>query len=174
MKNTRKWTRLIEARKRMGFTQSQLAQVCGVAKSTYVRWESLLFEPSLAQIKTISYLLKVPVDWLIGNTEFDCWSDYDYWSNVRAARDYIRQQLENPQSFLRQGEKYVDTDSIISWVSDKLGVPVDYFDASDLLPALPDELHGVADDMEEAGDYFPIIPIKLSNEELTKARKRKK
>lgn len=174
MSNVRKWNRLIEARKMLGFTQEQLASVCGVAKSTYVRWESLQFEPSLAQIKTISYLLKVPVDWLIGNIEFDSWSDYDYWRNVRMARDYIRQQLENPKSFLRQGETYVDSDSIMLWVCDKLGLPMDYFDRSDLIPALPDELHGVADDIQEADECFPIIPIKLSEEELAKAKKRKK
>lgn len=73
-----KWTRLIELRKEKGYSQQEMATKCGVSASSYVRWELMQFQPNINQLKTISYVLSVPVDYLIYNDAFTH-GDGEYW-----------------------------------------------------------------------------------------------
>ena len=98
METPKKWGRLEEARKANHLTQQELAAKCGVNQSTYVRWEKLLFQPSIQQLKTLSMVLRVPVDYLIYNDEFDV-GDIDYWIQLAQTKDALRRFLaDNPTS----------------------------------------------------------------------------
>ena len=92
----KKWTRLIEARKANHLTQIEMAAKCGVSQGTYTRWELLQFEPSIKQLKTISLVLSVPVDYLIYNDQFDV-GDLDYWMQLKDVKNaYNRLLAEHP------------------------------------------------------------------------------
>ena len=68
--NEKKWVRLIEARKKMGFTQKELADACGTSQTSYMRWENMQFQPNLNQLKTLAHLLQVTTDYLLSYDEF--------------------------------------------------------------------------------------------------------
>lgn len=171
-KKPRKWRRLIEARKMKGYTQASMADICGVATSTYVRWENLQFEPSLSQIKTISYILSVPVDWLIGNIGFDRGTDVDYWTYVHQATSLLGSALIDPESFLNKQNLLTD-DVAIAWVSDKLNLPVDYFDPEDLSSVLPSTCDNKPNEEQvEADSYFKVYP--LTDEAWKKLKEKQK
>lgn len=101
MENEKKWTRLIEARKANRMTQQELADKCGVNQSTYVRWENLTFRPNINQLKTLSMVLRVPIDFLVYNDEFDV-GDLEYWIQLANAKDTLRQFLANNPAILGQ------------------------------------------------------------------------
>lgn len=54
------------ARERMGYTQKEVADKIGVAKSTYSLYESGNREPGVPVIKRITNVLKVSADELLG------------------------------------------------------------------------------------------------------------
>lgn len=58
--------RLQSARKEKGFTQKQVADAIGVAKSTYNGYENGSREPDLFKIKKLIELLGVSSSWLLG------------------------------------------------------------------------------------------------------------
>lgn len=165
----KKWSRLVEARKMWGYTQKDMAMMCDVAPSTYIRWENLQFEPSLSQIKTMSFYLDVPLDFLLGNTTFDNHSTMEYWMNVHYAKQEITNGLANPDTFLFKNIGILNGKSLADWAADKLGLPDGYFLVSDLQSVFPDELRlEAAEDVEEAGSYFEVIPGK---DDFGKAKK---
>ena len=165
----KKWSRLVEARKMWGYTQKDMAMMCDVAPSTYIRWENLQFEPSLSQIKTMSFYLDVPLDFLLGNTTFDNHSTMEYWMNVHYAKQEIANGLANPDTFLFKNIGILNGKSLADWAADKLGLPDGYFLVSDLQSVFPDELRlEAAEDVEEAGSYFEVIPGK---DDFGKAKK---
>lgn len=169
----KKWIRLIEARKIRGYTQAQMAEACGVALLTYGRWESLKFEPSVSQIKSIAYFLEVPVGWLIGDVAFEPYSDAEYWLNVSEAKRHIAAQLADPESFLMKSvEKPIDRKTVVSWVTSKMGLPSDYFSERDLVSVFPDELQYAQGDNEEANRYFPVLPLKIASEKASRRGKK--
>ncbi len=168
----KKWTRLMEARKMRGYTQTQIAEAVGVSLMTYQRWEALKFEPSVSQIRSIAFILEVPVGWLVGDTTFEPYASAEYFYNVTRAKQMIYEQRDNPSGFLFGENKPVDKNTIIAWVTDKLGVPFDYFEFKDIMPAFPEEFRYLEGDNEVASHYFPIIP--LNEEPLKKEKKRKR
>lgn len=62
-------SRLKKARENKGYKQNQFADMLGVTATRLNYWEKDKREPDVEMIKTISYLLEVSSDWLIGNTE---------------------------------------------------------------------------------------------------------
>lgn len=58
--------RLLYARKEKGFTQEQIAEAIGVAKSTYTGYEKGNREPDLFKIKKLIEVLGVSSSWLLG------------------------------------------------------------------------------------------------------------
>ena len=62
---------LREARVNAGYTQSQIAEIVGVAKSTYCNWEQGTREPNIIKLKVLAQALGVSCDYLIGIEEPD-------------------------------------------------------------------------------------------------------
>lgn len=60
--------RLKKERKKKKLTMEQLARKIGVAKSTYASYELNYREPSIATIQSISRVLNISADYLIGLT----------------------------------------------------------------------------------------------------------
>ncbi len=58
-----------EARKQCGLTQEQLAEKMLVSRSAIAKWESDKGLPDVQNLKTLSRLLNVSVDYLLGNGE---------------------------------------------------------------------------------------------------------
>ena len=54
-----------QARKKIGLTQSELADKLGVNQSAVANWESGIREPKLSQLEDIAKVLKVKVEELI-------------------------------------------------------------------------------------------------------------
>lgn len=61
--------RLRVARKALGFTQQELAALCGLSPKQIHRYEHGLTEPSATVIATIAHHLKVSLDYLCGLTD---------------------------------------------------------------------------------------------------------
>ena len=71
-----------------------MATKCGVSASSCVRWELMQFQPNINQLKTISYVLGVPVGYLIyndacahGNGEY--WrqrTEFEHFANAFLAK----------------------------------------------------------------------------------------
>jgi transcriptional regulator with XRE-family HTH domain len=61
--------RLRAARKQKGYTQEQLAELIGTAKSTYSNYEQGLREPDVFKIKALVKELNVTAEWLLGIDE---------------------------------------------------------------------------------------------------------
>ena len=109
-----KWTRLIEARKANHLTQSELAEKCGVSSITYLRWENLSFEPSIKQLKSLSLILNVPIDYLLYNDSFDV-GDLDYWMQLAEVKNaYARLIAEHPGGLGKYQTKEELMDFIVS------------------------------------------------------------
>lgn len=60
---------LKEQRKRTGHTQQEVADACGISKSTYCQYESGDRHPRIATIKRLAAYLQISTDLLIGNEE---------------------------------------------------------------------------------------------------------
>lgn len=90
--NEKKWVRLIEARKKMGFTQKELAEACGTSQTSYMRWENMQFQPNLNQLKTLAYLLQVTTDYLLSYDEFSL-GDLDWFFRRAELKSYYREYL---------------------------------------------------------------------------------
>ena len=64
----KKWDRLIDARKRAGLSQKEVAETIGVSLVTYNRWENKPILPETAYpFLNLSRLLGVSIDYLFGN-----------------------------------------------------------------------------------------------------------
>ncbi|MDY6393007.1 MAG: helix-turn-helix transcriptional regulator [Bacilli bacterium] len=111
----KKWTRLIEARKVNHFTQLELAEKMGIGAQTYMRWENLSFEPSIRQLKSLSLILNVPIDYLLYNDVFDV-GDLDYWMQLAEVRKaYARLLAEHPGGL----GKYQTKEEMIEFIANK-------------------------------------------------------
>ena len=67
--------RLAFLRKTYKRTQEQLAQVLGIAKSTYCGYEISNREPSLEKITKLATFFEVPADFLLGTGVFNNWDE---------------------------------------------------------------------------------------------------
>lgn len=67
--------RLKESRCSFGFTQQQLAELIGVAKSTYNGYEKGAREPDLFKLKRLIEVLQVDSSWLLGVDELETTKD---------------------------------------------------------------------------------------------------
>lgn len=65
-----KWKRLIEVRKSYGLKQSEVAKKLGISMGSYCRWENLEYQPSLEQVRRLSSIFAVSIDWLLYNDPF--------------------------------------------------------------------------------------------------------
>ncbi len=61
--------RVCEARKRIGLSQTQLAERLGVSQSLVLSWERATFTPTVPHLRSLAQVLGVPMDWLAGNEE---------------------------------------------------------------------------------------------------------
>ena len=52
------------ARVNSGLTQKELAEKLGISNVTVVNWEKGITEPSLSQLRTISQLSGIPMDYI--------------------------------------------------------------------------------------------------------------
>ena len=98
---------LRQARLAKGMTQGEVADLIGVAKSTYSLYETGKREPDVLKIKKISKVLEVPADALIGtDDETEIWltpDDHILLLNYkvlnaegrRKVREYVRDLFAN-------------------------------------------------------------------------------
>lgn len=157
----KKWERLVEARKNKGITQKEMADYCQVAVSTVVRWEALTFQPSINQLKTLSTLLGVSVDWLISNDDLAI-ADEKYWFVLDEAKTLIGKQIADPESFLSKNKDklFVEHDyrhtDLKDWLEDKMAVKHGYFSRNPLDEYADEIATGTKTESEEAvDDPFP-------------------
>lgn len=61
--------RLLELRNEKGLSQRAVAQELFISQGTYNNWENGKTQPSIEQLKRLSALFGVSVDYLIGNTD---------------------------------------------------------------------------------------------------------
>ncbi len=81
---------LREARVNAGYTQSQIAEIVGVAKSTYCNWEQGTREPNIIKLKVLAQALGVSCDYLIGIEE----PDFFLAAQNRYGKERIRAYIE--------------------------------------------------------------------------------
>lgn len=95
------------ARTSMGYSQAELAKICGYEKSSLSRIESGEIDLPVSKIKKFSKVLKVPVDYLIG----------DYL--VESERDPVKiiQSLpkEQQEAIMRLIERQIDIQEAEQW-----------------------------------------------------------
>lgn len=63
------------ARKKMGFTQEQLAEECGVSRQAVTKWESGESEPTIAKLVNLSQVLKIDLTELVTGKKRGCESN---------------------------------------------------------------------------------------------------
>jgi transcriptional regulator with XRE-family HTH domain len=61
--------RICLARQRKGLSQAQLAEKCDLTPVAISRYELDISEPTLFNATTLSLVLGVSLDWLVGRTE---------------------------------------------------------------------------------------------------------
>ena len=61
--------KLKEARKKVGISQEQLSEKLGVSRSAVAKWETDNGIPDIDNLKTVSRLLNVSIDYLLDRTE---------------------------------------------------------------------------------------------------------
>ena len=67
--------KLKEARKQAGLSQEQLAEKLSVSRSAVAKWESDRGMPDVGNLKTISQLLSVSIDYLLDEDEKLCFDE---------------------------------------------------------------------------------------------------
>lgn len=60
---------IADYRKKMGFTQEQLAEKCNVSRQAVTKWESGESEPSIAKVRILSTVFNISIDELIAGTK---------------------------------------------------------------------------------------------------------
>lgn len=78
--------RLQQARKEKGLTQEMVAEMIGVAKSTYTGYERNNREPDVFKIKRLVEVLGVNSSWLLGVEEGDKGLIVDEWKIIKKYR----------------------------------------------------------------------------------------
>ena len=82
------------ARLRKGLSQQEVADLVGVAKSTYSMWETGNREPNLIRIKTLTKVLDVSGDELLGLIPMDRTETEFYELRLKYGEDRIRAYVE--------------------------------------------------------------------------------
>ena len=82
------------ARMRKGLSQQEVADLVGVAKSTYSMWETGNREPNLMRIKTLTKVLDVSGDELLGLIPMDRKETEFYELRMKYGEDRIRAYVE--------------------------------------------------------------------------------
>ncbi len=82
------------ARIRKGLSQQEVADLVGVAKSTYSMWETGNREPNLMRIKTLTKVLDVSGDELLGLIPMDRTETEFYELRMKYGEDRIRAYVE--------------------------------------------------------------------------------
>ena len=111
MKN---WDRLIKARKEKKITQAEMARKCGISQGSYVRWENLTYQPNINQLKTLSMILEVPIDYLVYNDTFTN-NDAEYWAKRAELEQRYRELLA------RYPDKAAGKASILDGLTEEMG-----------------------------------------------------
>ncbi|MBQ3220212.1 MAG: helix-turn-helix transcriptional regulator [Clostridia bacterium] len=62
--------KLKEIREEKGYTQQKVAELLAVHRTTYMKWENGLREPSNAMLIKIADLFDVSLDYLLGRKEY--------------------------------------------------------------------------------------------------------
>ena len=80
-----------------------------------MRWENLTFQPNINQLKTLSMILNVPIDYLVYNDLFDV-GDLDYWMQLAEVRGtYRRFMAEHPEGL----GKYKTKEEMLEFIATK-------------------------------------------------------
>ena len=82
------------ARLRKGLSQQEVADLVGVAKSTYSMWETGNREPNLMRIKALTKILDVSGDELLGLVPMDRTETEFYELRMKYGEDRIRAYVE--------------------------------------------------------------------------------
>lgn len=82
------------ARLKKGLSQQEVADLVGVAKSTYSMWETGNREPNLMRIKTLTKVLDVSGDELLGLIPMDRTETEFYELRMKYGEDRIRAYVE--------------------------------------------------------------------------------
>ena len=82
------------ARIRKGLSQQEVADLVGVSKSTYSMWETGNREPNLMRIKTLTKVLDVSGDELLGLIPMDRTETEFYELRMKYGEDRIRAYVE--------------------------------------------------------------------------------
>lgn len=61
--------RLKELREEKGYTQSKVAELIGVQRYTYAKWEQGRVEPSICDLIKLSSVFNVSIDYMVGKTD---------------------------------------------------------------------------------------------------------
>lgn len=128
--------KLKEARKQAGISQEQLSEKLGVSRSAVAKWETDKGIPDVDNLKTISKLLKVSLDYLLDegetidelvmNESYNL-SEYGKGSKFTKKSRVIRDKFPNAQIYallgerkLTRGERIID--NALCFLTDSPGV----------------------------------------------------
>ncbi len=76
------FSKLSLLRIKKGLSQRELAKIIGVAKSTYARWETQEDIIPLWHIVKYCNYFKVSIDYLLGVSDYNTYSNYDYTRTI--------------------------------------------------------------------------------------------
>lgn len=83
-----------KARKRIGFTQEELAAQIGVTAQAVSRWESEAGMPDVSLIVPLAQVLRVSTDTLFGMNQAE--QEQDLYMEIRAAYEKIESEEKKP------------------------------------------------------------------------------
>ncbi|WP_271751536.1 helix-turn-helix transcriptional regulator [Cohnella sp. JJ-181] len=113
-----KLVNLEKERVKRDWTQEHLADLVGVARSTYANWESGKREPDLTTIEKLADIFEVSVDYLLGRDLYATPKNHDSSVNepavqfiLRAKKELSSKDFERMMELTRKArEMFDDTD----------------------------------------------------------------
>lgn len=94
-----------KARKRIGFTQEELAAQIGVTAQAVSRWESEAGMPDVSLIVPLAQVLRVSTDTLFGMNQAE--QEQDLYMEIRAAYEKIESEEKKPAEAAKQECDYI-------------------------------------------------------------------
>ena len=91
---------ITDNRKKMGFTQEQLAEKCNVSRQAVTKWESGESEPSIAKVRILSTVFNISIDELIAGTKNNAYYNnseklqIDYSTLSAIANDLTKEYID--------------------------------------------------------------------------------
>ena len=92
------WTTLIELRKNRGMTQEAVANILGVSRLSYQRWESGEFEPSLDSVVRLADLFGVSIDYLLDHKSQVCELTPEEFANLQMSVKVVGTIVKNHEA----------------------------------------------------------------------------